>query len=59
MELVQIGVVRQKTVLDLVLEMAARQVAEIDQLKMKASARSMTRRVRRSSQRCVSSKRAA
>lgn len=33
MQLIQIGEVKQKTVLDLVQEMAARQFAEIEQLK--------------------------
>jgi hypothetical protein len=33
MQLIQIGEVKQKTVLDLVLEMAERQAAEIEQLK--------------------------
>jgi hypothetical protein len=33
MQLIQIGEVRQKTVLELVQEMAARQFAEIEQLK--------------------------
>jgi hypothetical protein len=59
MQLIQIGVVKQKTVLDLVLEMAARQTAEIDQLKMSASARSREKRDRQVSPRCRASKRAA
>ncbi len=33
MQLIQIGEAKQKTVLDLVLEMAERQAAEIEQLK--------------------------
>ena len=39
MQLVQIGEVRQKTVLDLVMEMAARQFDEIEQLKATAQSR--------------------
>ena len=59
MQLIQIGVVKQKTVLDLVLEMAARQAAEIDQLKMSVSARSRKKLDRQVSPRCRASKRAA
>jgi hypothetical protein len=57
MQLVQIGEVRQKTVLDLVLEMATRQFAEIEQLKVAARSRTGRTRSRRSSSRCVSTKR--
>ena len=60
MQLIQIGEVRQKTVLDLVMEMAARQLAEIEQLKTAALSRqrrSRSTRVRRAGPRCDSSKR--
>jgi hypothetical protein len=55
MQLIQIGEIRQKTVLDMVQEMAARQLAEIEQLKAAAHNRAENRshRVRR---RCSSSK---
>ena len=59
MQLIQIGEVKQKTVLDLVQEMAARQFAEIEQLKTAslsaASAAPEARTVRR--RRCSSTKR--
>jgi hypothetical protein len=55
MQLIQIGEVRQKTVLDMIQEMAARQAAEIEQLKM--SARMRARNTTRSRQRCTSPKR--
>jgi len=44
MQLIQIGEVRQKTVLDMIQEMAARQVAEIEQLKASALSRTTNRR---------------
>jgi hypothetical protein len=48
MQLIQIGEVKQKTVLDLVQEMAARQFAEIEQLKRASlHAAGRPRRVRR------------
>ena len=50
MELIQIGEIRQKTVLDMIQEMVARQFAEIEQLKAtahkRANDRSHRRRVR-------------
>jgi len=46
MQLIQIGEVREKTVLDLVQEMAARQFAEIEQLKRQSLSASQQRRVR-------------
>ncbi len=52
MTLIQIGEVKQKTVMDLVQEMAARQVAEIEQLKAAAQKRVRDRRSRRSRQHC-------
>jgi hypothetical protein len=57
MQLVQIGEVRQKTILDLVMEMAARQFAEIEQLKTVAQSRGSRQRSRRYATRCVSTKR--
>ena len=43
MQLIQIGEVKQKTVLELVQEMAARQLTEIEQLKIAAQNRSRSR----------------
>ena len=60
MQLIQIGEVRQKTVFDLVMEMADRQIAEIEQLKTAAlsrQSRSRGTRIRRAGPRCDSSKR--
>ena len=56
MQLIQIGETKQKTVLDMVQEMAARQLAEIDQLKLAASTRQRGRVSRRMRSRCESSK---
>jgi len=56
MKLIQIGEVRQKTVLDMVREMALRQLAEIEQLKSAAQNRTTTPRVFHGRQRCTSSK---
>jgi hypothetical protein len=56
MQLIQIGEVRQKTVLDMVQEMALRQLAEIEQLKSAAQGRTRLPRVFRSRQRCTSAK---
>lgn len=55
MQLIQIGEVRQKTVLDLVQEMAARQLAEIE--KLKTVAQSRAGRSRHGRKRCSSPKR--
>jgi hypothetical protein len=57
MQLIHIGAPRQKTVLDLVMEMAERQFAEIEQLKTVARSRAEGRRSRRAHERCASSKR--
>lgn len=57
MQLIQIGEVRQKTVLELVEEMAARQLAEIEQLKTVAQSGARNERSIRSRQRCSSTKR--
>jgi hypothetical protein len=56
MQLIQIGEVRQKTVLDLVQEMAARQAAEIEHLKLAAQSRAANRQPGRSRRRCMSPK---
>ncbi len=57
MQLIQIGENRQKTVLDMVVEMADRQFAEMQKLKTAAHDRSKTRRTRLSTPRCGSSNR--
>jgi len=57
MQLIQIGENRQKTVLDMVVEMADRQFAEMQKLKTAAQVRSKTRRTRHSTPRCGSSNR--
>ncbi len=56
MQLIQIGETKQKTVLDMVQEMAARQLAEIEQLKLVAGTRQKSRASRRMRARCESSK---
>jgi len=57
MQLIQIGEVRQKTILDLVTEMAARQFAEIESLKTAAQSRTRSTSSRRLRPRCSSTKR--
>jgi hypothetical protein len=57
MQLVQIGEITQKTVLELVMEMAARQFAEMEQLKVAAQSRKSRSRSRRPARRCTSTKR--
>jgi hypothetical protein len=57
MQLIQIGETKQKTVLELVQEMAARQLTEIEQLKLAALNRSKSRHGGRSRLRCSSAKR--
>jgi hypothetical protein len=52
MQLIQIGVQNQKTVRDLVLEMAERQSAEIDQVKLSVAERSARKRDRCGRKRC-------
>jgi hypothetical protein len=59
MQLIQIGETKQKTVLELVQEMAARQLTEIEQLKIAAQSRSRSRHSGRARQRCNSTKRQA
>jgi len=53
MQLIQIGEVRQKTVLEMIQEMADRQFAEIQKLKQSSLQRAAKRYPRR---RCASSK---
>jgi hypothetical protein len=57
MQLIQIGEVKQKTVLELVQEMAARQLTEIEQLKIAAQNRSRSRHSGQVRVRCSSAKR--
>jgi len=57
MRLIQIGEARQKTVFDLVMEMAACQSAEIEQLKRIARTQKRKPRIRRASPRCDTSQR--
>jgi len=59
MQLIQIGETKQKTVLDMIQEMAERQFAEIEQLKATAQNRSRARQPRRTLRRCTSSSVAA
>jgi hypothetical protein len=56
MQLIQIGVTKQKTIMDLIQEMAASQYSEIEQLKAAAHSRAKSRRTRRAVRRCDSSK---
>ncbi len=56
MQLIQIGVTKQKTILDLIQEMAASQYSEIERLKAAARARAKSRRIRGTARRCGSSK---
>jgi hypothetical protein len=53
MQLIQIGETKQKTVLDMIQEMAERQFAEIEQLKATAQNRSRASRPRRTLRRCT------
>jgi hypothetical protein len=57
MQLVQIGEIKQKTIMDLIQEMAANQFSEIERLKAAARSRTTSRRGRRTGQRCGSSER--
>jgi len=54
MQLIQIGATRQKTVLEMIQEMAARQLSEIEHLKAAAQNRSRAKQPRRSLRRCTS-----
>ncbi len=54
MQLIQIGETKQKTVLDMIQEMATRQLSEIEQLKAAAQNRSRARQPRRSLRRYTS-----
>jgi hypothetical protein len=57
MQLIQIGQTKQKTIMDLIQEMAANQLSEIEQLKAAARSRAKNRRTRHSGPRCSSSDR--
>jgi hypothetical protein len=59
MQLIQIGEIRQKTVLELIEEMAARQFAEIEQLKRAAQNRAAETRSPRARRPCHSAKHVA
>lgn len=56
MQLIQIGVTKQKTIRDLIQEMATNQFSEIEQLKAAARSRAKSRRTRGTARRCDSSK---
>jgi hypothetical protein len=57
MQLIQIGEIKQKTIMDLIQEMAANQFSEIERLKAAARSKAKSGRVRRTGQRCGSSER--
>ena len=57
MQLIQIGEIKQKTIMDLIQEMAANQLSEIEQLKAAARSKAKSGRVRRTGPRCGSSER--
>ena len=57
MQLIQIGETKQKTIMDLIQEMAANQFSEIERLKAAARSKATNRRTRRGIRRCGSSKR--
>lgn len=57
MQLIQIGEIKQKTILDMIQEMAAGQFSEIEQLKASARSTAMSKQVRRTKVRCRSAKR--
>jgi hypothetical protein len=56
MQLIQIGEIKQKTIMDMIQEMAANQFSEMEQLKVAARSRAKSRRTRRSVPRCTSPK---
>jgi len=56
MQLIQIGEIKQKTIMDLIREMAANQFSEIEQLKAAARSRAKSRRTRGIVRRCGPSK---
>jgi len=56
MQLIQIGVTKQKTILDLIQEMSASQFSEIERLKADARSRAKSRQTPRTARRCGSSK---
>jgi hypothetical protein len=57
MQLIQIGVTKQKTIMELIQEMAANQFSEIEQLKAAARSRVKNRDTRRTGRRCGASQR--
>jgi hypothetical protein len=57
MQLIQIGEIKQKTIMDLIQEMAADQFSEIERLKMAARSKANGRRTRHIRPRCGSSDR--
>jgi hypothetical protein len=57
MQLIQIGEIKQKTIMDLIQEMAANQFSEIERLKAAARAKATDRRTRYGRSRCSSSDR--
>jgi hypothetical protein len=57
MQLIQIGVTKQKTIMELIQEMAANQFSEIEQLKAAARSRVKNRGTRRAGRRCGASQR--
>jgi hypothetical protein len=57
MQLIQIGETKQKTIMELIQEMAANQFSEIEQLKAAARSRAKNRGPRRTSRRCGASQR--
>jgi hypothetical protein len=57
MQLIQIGEIKQKTIMDLIQEMAANQLSEIERLKAAARSRARNKRTRRAGLRCGSSQR--
>lgn len=54
MQLIQIGETKQKTIMDLIQEMAANQFSEIERLKTAARIKANDRRARRLRPRCGS-----
>ncbi len=56
MQLIQIGEIKQKTIMDLIEEMAANQFSEIERLKVAARSKANSKRTRYVRPRCGSSK---
>ncbi len=57
MQLIQIGEIKQKTIMDLIHEMAENQYSEIERLKAAARSKAGNKRIRRPGTRCSSSQR--